>query len=106
MPRSIAIPIPPPLLVSYVEDMRLPGRLALAAIGAVVVSVGLAAAYRAAEMHIMREYTGGFPAETEARILAEEIEDAKHDAMKFASVLVPLTVAGVSWREKRKELKA
>ena len=89
--------------MSHAEDMKLPGRLALAAVAALVVSAGLAACYRAAEMHIMREYTGGFPADTEARIRAEEIEDAEHDAVKLARVLAPLTVVGVWWREKRKE---
>jgi len=92
--------------VSHVEHMKLAGRLALAALGAVVVSAGLAACYEHTLMQVTIGEFRGMTAETMARIHAAVIEDGEHDTVKLARVLVPVAMVVVWWREKRKERAA
>jgi hypothetical protein len=100
-----ALPSPQPLLVFHVEHMKLAGRLALAALGAITVSAGLAACYEHTLMRVTIGEFRGIDAETTARIHAAVTEDAEHDTVKLARVLVPLAMVVVWWREKRKERK-
>ena len=95
-------PSPSRGFVSRAEDMSLPGRLVLAAFVAAAISAGAGACDELTLMEVTIGEFRGIPTETMARIQAEVIEDAEHDTVKLAGVLVPLTVAGVCWREKRK----
>ncbi len=97
-----AIPSPRLVPVSHVEDMKLPGRLVLAALGAVVLSVGLAACYEHTLMQVTEGEFRGMSGETTARIHEEVIVDAEQDAVRFGRVLVPLAVTVLWWREKWK----
>jgi hypothetical protein len=82
--------------------MKLWRRVAVAAFVAAVVSAlfALLVQYMAfvVERHELREVT----AESSGRRRAEQIEDAKVDAIRFGRVLVPVSMLVVWWLSKRR----
>ncbi len=83
--------------------MNLWKRLCLSVAVAGFVSVAAAAALRLVVHSATTTYRVNLPGDALARIRAEEVADAKRDALSFATVIVPLTLVIVWWRSRRRD---
>jgi hypothetical protein len=81
--------------------MALWKQLVVGASGAALASVLLAAGYQVIGAIATTTEVAGANVDQMARIHAEEVADAKHDSLRLALVLIPLTLAVVWWRTKR-----
>ena len=85
------------------SKMKVTSRLGLAAVGSLVASIllGLCAAHVLSRVAVA-DFRNLSP-EIRAKMSTSEILDARDDSLKFALLLVPLTLAVVWWRQRQKK---